>query len=844
MIGLSSLPVKISALVVISWSLSLTGCVISTPDTMKQNIPLAPADTLSTSGLQPQARPLPEALYRYDWTTDRIVGSHFKTQAFREAIRPVLSDPALEQQPKSANLSGGLSSEFAKNLPGSEGVDHLPSTPAVIGTNSYYLTASASSTNVFALNNSGHVLWQLSLHDNNGRFIGTSPALGDVGGINTLYALSSTGRLYAINANTGIVRGFVDITGEAFEYTSPWVIPSTVTGGLDNIYVAGSKEGRIYKYTFNGTSFTQIYNPKVVNSSNTGKFKASPVVTGVNRHIYIGSEEGRFYKLREDTGATVSNLDLKTLSRSEACQVRATAAVDAALDTAIVPCGSYVFKVRLTDASNTTHLSLAAQSPLLEIRELAGFKPTRVLGPNIHTRTMPQTTLEREPKPSEKDFTLSQRFGFKNGDFIRIITQTGYNTYGTIDTIDATGAVKIKEDQLFPIPSPSPDPFLLGGETVSVVNYSVRPTPLPSPDATPTPTPTPTALGADQVFQFKVGNPEGLSEGDALIFPTLPGSPIAVICSSSNPDCDKDSSGTNRHPGIEIALDENGELPTDANKIVYQINLPDPGGVLKAAVQAKLHTDKYVPFEKVMNRVMGSTNSTIEFELGNVAEFSPGQTIRITHRDGSLRGRYEYGVIDAVFTSSRRIRLVSPLTDAPQSGDRVEIIDPNTVAYGRVLPALHYSSGNILSAPVLRGNGQHVYVQHGNVVFELNYASDSTFREEAKYIVLQSARLNSSNLAFSAQSRAIPLVLSNDKLITVDSDPTGKTGIFLNRILLPLDFNSERLNDVFPISTPNALGLLPKRAETRPVQLGGGSDYIVIGGGNGIVYKLHKDMAW
>lgn len=846
MVGLRYLPIKSSVLVTFSLSLSLAvaGCVASTPDTVKQVVSLTPASI--TSGPQPQARPLPESLYRYDWTHDRIseASASFKTQAFRDAVRPSFSDPAPEQQSKSTTVSGGLSSEFAKNLPGSDGVDHLPNTPAIIGTNSYYLTASATSTNAFGLNSSGQVLWQLSLHENNGRFIGTSPALGDVGGVNTLYALSSTGRLYAINASTGIVRGFVDISEEEFEYTSPWVIPSSTTGSLDNIYVAGSKEGRIYKYTFNGTSFTQIYNPKVVSSSNTGKFKASPIVTGVNRHIYIGSEEGRFYKLREDTGATVSNLDLKTLTRSEACQVRATAAIDAALDTAIVPCGSYVFKVRLTDASSTTNLSLVAQSPLLEIRDLAGFKPMRVLGPNVSSRTMAQTTLERDPEPSETEFTLSQRFGFKNGDFIRIITQTGYNTYGTIDTIDEKGAVTIREDSLFPIPSPSPDPFLIGGETVSVVNYSVRPTPLPSPDATPTPTPTPTALGADQVFQFKVGNPEGLSEGDALVFPTLPGSPIATICSSSNPDCDKDSTGTNRHPGIEIALDENGELPTDTAKIVYQINLPDPGGTLQAAVQAKLHTDKYVPFEKVMNRVMGNTNSTIEFELGSVAEFNPGQTIRITHNNGSLRGRYEYGVIDTVSSSTRRIRLISPLTDAPSSGDRIEIIDPNPVAYGRVVPTQKYSSGNILSAPVLRGNGQHVYVQHGNVLFELDYANDSNFRDQAKYTVLQSARLDSSNLAFSAQSRAVPLVLSTDKLITVDSDPIGKTGIFLNRILLPLDFNNERLNDVFPISTPNALGFLPKRAETRPVQLGGGSDYIVIAGGNGIVYKLHKDMAW
>jgi hypothetical protein len=845
MVGLRYLPLKSSVLLAGTLSLVwlVTGCVTS------ESTRVSPLQTIQKTALQttvpqPQPRALPAQLYRYDWTSDRISSpASFQLQAFSDAVKPAFFEQAPEQQPRSAQASGGFANEFAKNLPGSDNTEALPNTPAFIGTNTFFLTASKSSVNAFGLNNAGQLLWQLNLHDNNGRFIGTSPALGDVNGINTLYAISNTGRLYAINAATGLVRGFVDITGEEFEYTSPWVIPSSVTGSGDNIYLAGSKEGRFYKYTFNGSFFTQIYNPRVVTGANTGKFKSSPVVTGLGRHIYIGSDEGRLYKLSETTGLSVSNLDLKTLSRSEACQIRAAVAVDQPMDAAIVPCGSYLFKVRLNDAT-ANQLSLASQSPLLELRELSAFKPTRVVGPNTFYRTPIQSVLEKDPPPTEKDFMLGQPFGFKEGDFLRIITRGGLSLYGTVDTIDDEGKVSLREEAIFPLPSPTPPSFLTGGESVSLANYSVRPTPLPSPDATPSPVPTPTAAGADPVAQFKIGSPDGLSEGDLLVFPSLPGSPVATICSSSNPACDKDASGTNRHPGIEIALDEDGEVPSDAAKIVYQINVPDPGGVLAAGVNNKLHTDKFVPFEKVLNRVVGSTNSTIEFELGSVADFNPGQLVRVTHANGSLKGRYEYGVIDSVFPATRRVRLVAPLIDAPATGERVDIVDANSAGYGRVLASRNYSSGNILSAPVLRGNGQHVYLQHGNLIFELNYADDIRFRDEAKYVALQAARLDAANMSLTALSRSIPLVLSNDKLVAVDADPAGKTGVFLNRILLPLDINAERLNDVFPISTPNALGLLSRRSEVRPVLLGGGSNFIIAGGGNGVVYKLHKDMAW
>ncbi|PIQ25810.1 hypothetical protein COW36_21965 [bacterium (Candidatus Blackallbacteria) CG17_big_fil_post_rev_8_21_14_2_50_48_46] len=827
----------------LSVSLAVAGCVASNPELLQQK-PLVPTSSVSqtVSGPLPQARPLPQSLYRYDWTTDRILGAQgFRTQAFVDSVKPAMSDPAIEQQVKEATSSGGLTSDFAKNLPGSDNSEYLPNTPVVIGTDAYYLTSSLSSTNVFALNDNGSKIWDLSLHDNGGRFIGTSAGLGAAGGVNTLYALSSTGRLYAINAATGLVRSFVDIIGEEFEFSSPFVI----SGATDNIYVAGSKQGRIYKYTFNGTSFTQSYSPKVVSSSNTGKFKASPVVTGAGKHIYIGSEEGKFYKIREDNGAIVSTLDLTTLPRSTGCQVSASVAVDATLDVGIVSCGSFLYKVRLNDASNTTNLSLAAQSPLLEIRELAAFKPSRVLGPNTVNRTLPSTNLLREPLPTDTTFSIDQRFGFKSGDFLRIITRDGLSLYGTLDQVTVEGAVTLKESKLFPLPSPTPNPAtLLGGESVSVVNLAVRPTPLPSPSATPSPTPSPTAAGADQVFQFKIGNPEGLAEGDSIIFTNLPNTPVATLCSSTNASCDKDATGTNRHKGIEVALDDDGKVVTDSSKFVYQLTVPDPGGTLKAAVQAKLHTDKFVPFEKITNRVMGVTNSTIDFELGSVAEFATGQIVRVTHNNTSLRGRFEYGVVASVDTTNRRIKLTSALTDAPGAGDKVDIMEPNTATYGRVLPTQAYSNGNILSSPVLRGNGQHVYLQHGNVLFELDYSSDTKFKEESNYLVLQAARIDQSNLSFTALSRSVPLVLSNDKLLTVDSDPSGKTGIFLNRALLPLNANLERLNDVFPISAPNAAGELPKRAETRPVPLGAASNFVVMGGGNGIVYKLHKDMAW
>ncbi len=845
-----------------STSLALLGCATNglPSSTTSGQAPLTgsgqqasqPTSSTSQATQSSQVAQSPQAgPYRYDWSSDRMgiapASSGFRTASFIDSIKPSLDLPAVDRQTRDASTSGGLINTFAKDLPGANDLAYVPNTPAVIGTNTFFLTGSSSSVNAFSLGSNGQMRWELNLHEN-GKFLGSSPAIGQAFS-NVIFAVTDTGRLYAINADSGLVISFVDIVEEEFQFSSPFV---SRDGGTDAVYVASYK-GRVYRYNFNGSSFTQAFNVRPVTSSNTGRFASSPLVTtngGASpRHIYVGSLEGKLYKLNAATGATISApLELNSALRSTGCQIMSTMAVDVNQDIGVIPCGSYLFKVRLNDASTTTAPALNAQSPLLEHKQLVTLKTTRVLGPNHNVRPQLTTTVLREPKPTGQSIKLEQNFGFKTGDFIRVESTTSGNIYTEIDTIPDDGALTVKGDGLYPVASPSPDPLLFGGELVHLANHVVRPPRVPEPQATPYPTPTPGPAGSDPVTRFPVGQPENLQAGDYLRFPTLdsntslPGIQpvVAQICSSTNTDCELTT--TTKYTGIERFVPGAAADGTGGQEDEAAFYVTVPGTALQTQIATEMANTRYVPFEKLTHQIVGTANSTQEFEIASIKDFKAGDTVRITHQDGNSRGRYEYGVIDTVFPATRRIRLIGSLLDAPVSGDNVDIIDSNNRAFGRVTSSLGYSNGNILSEPVLRGNGQHVYVQHGNTVYELNYGNDTSFKDSANYLILQAGRLEQNNTTLNALSRSRPMI-DTDKLLTVDSDPSGKTGIFMNRVLLPLSSTSERLNDLFPILAPNSLGQLPSRAETRPVQLGA-SGYVMFGGGNGVAYKLHKDIAW
>lgn len=855
----------------LSASLALLGCATNGVSSLSHVLPVAgnQQPTGSTAAQQPvtgSAQQTAETVrpYRYDWSSDRVFNGNsgeFRTASFVDSLKPSLELPPVARQAKDAATSGGLTNAFAKNLPGADTLPYVPgappsigsdeagSVPASFGDTTYFLTGSGSSTNAFALASNGQVQWELGLHDN-GKFDGTSVAGGQAANVNTLYAITDKGRLYAINATTGVVISFVEIPTDEFHKVSPFVVTQGITGGgsslVDRVFLTSDK-GRLYRYTFNGSTFSQDYNVKPVTSSNTGRFSSSAVVTVNNqgtadlsddtiKHVYAGSEEGKLYKFDPATGAVNGTpLELNAGLRSGGCQIMATMVVDLPGDVGIVPCGSYLFKIRLSDNSNS-NLGLAAQSPLLELRQLTTLTPMRVLGPNFVKRPQFETSILREPLPLKDSFKLEQPFGFQKGDFVRVQSTTLGNLYGEISTLSDAGLVTIKNTGLFPIASPSPDPILFGGEKVSLANNVVRPVAIPEGvTATPYPTPTPPPAGSDPVTRFQIGANDNLAEGDLIRFPTLPGAPVVPICSSTTAGCNLGTSGA-KFPGIQRFVPGTSE-----ERAVLIVTVPGVG--LQTLIDNEMAATRFVPFEKVTNQVFGTTNAALSFEMANIKDFKAGDTIRVTHQNGSANGRFEFGQISSVNTATRRITLLSPLASVPATGDTVEQVTPNDRVFGRVTSSLLTSNGNIISEPVLRGNGQEVYVQHGNSVFELNYASDSSFRDSANYLILQSGRLDASNRALTAQSRSRPLIVNSNKLMTVDTDPSGKTGIFLNRVLLPLSSTGDRLNDLFPVLEPNSLGQLSNRAETRPVLLST-TNFVMFGGGNGVAYKLHKDNAW
>lgn len=773
------------------------------------------------------------AITKSDWSSDRILSNvpGFKTQAFSDSLRPQLNLPALRATPKTPPNSNEFVNEFAKTI--SHDMDNgmpLPGSPAYITATdtAYFLTGSETLSNFYGLSSAGDVRWQLSLHDNNGKFVGTSPANGSAGGLNVLYVANDVGRLYAVNADTGIVISFIDASSDGFEYTSPFVI----AGATDNIYLA-SKKGKVYKYTFNGSAFTSVYSTAVL-SGNLGKFSSSPLVTGLTKSIYVGSDEGKFYKLEEGNNATTrSTLELNTLTRSERCQIKGTPAIDSSADVAIVPCGAYLFKVRLNDASTSTNMAFAAQSPLLELKTPQVFKTPRVTGPNHFYRPIPITRIKAsgETKPSEKDFAVEQPFGFGSGDYVQVtFNRTGASAFESIDKIDKDKITLL--DKMVPLPSPSPDPFFSNLDVVTTSNLVARKSPAPIPSTTPTPAPV---NGGDPVTQFTVGSAKDLKEGDILYFPSLPvGSQVYNICSSTNTNCENDlvASPTTKYAGIAIV---------DLKKGLTTITVE--GATLAPLLHARLATNSIVPFERLKNHVIGTANTNSVFQVADITGFQAGNLIRLTHQSGSSLGRYEYAIIGSIAGNTITLSASTPLLNTPATADVVDIMEQSTALFGRVLPVDAYSGANILSSPVLRGNSQHVYVQHNNLIFELDYSDDNNFRNTANYLVLQSGRLEGANRPLADASRSTPVIVDGNKLLALDTSPTGTTGIYINRVRLPLSTTVDKLNDTFAVALPNAQGGLPSRAETRPVQLGT-SAFVLFSGGNGVVYKLHKDITW
>ena len=587
----------------LSASIALLGCVNNNLSSAPQKLSFPNEQQSGAAGSEDSSSqaqlPVATGEYRADWTQDRIVGSSgFRTASFTDSIRPDLTLDSPNSQIKSPQNSQGFENSFAKDLPGADQLESLPNTPVVIGQNAFFLTNSASSTNFFGLQDNGQIKWQLSLHDN-GRFKGSSPAVGKAFP-NTLFAITETGRLYAVDANTGLVINFIDIPEEEFQFSSPWVMQNGVAAS-DHVFLSSYK-GQVYRFSFNGSSFTQDLKVKPVTSALSGKFSTSPIVTTNN--VYVGSEEGKLYKLKRSDLTTVSTLDLSTTVRSEGCQTRAELVIDSNQDIGIVPCGSYLYKVRLNDASTTVGLSLAAQSSLLELDRLITLDQPEILGPNHANRPQLETSLLREPLPDRASFKIEQKFGFKEKDFIRVDAADG-TLYGEIDTLSDGSTVTLKGTGLYPLASPSPSPLLIGAETLALANLVVRPTPTPVPNATATPTPTP--VGADPVTQFIIGNPEGLQAGDFIRFPTLTGSPVVQICSSTNTLCDQ--SATTKYEGLSLVKFQETDA---ADALVTQVTVPGAG--LQAQIQAALALkSRFVPIEKMQNHVVGgAVNSTLE----------------------------------------------------------------------------------------------------------------------------------------------------------------------------------------------------------------------------------------
>lgn len=811
-------------------SVNTTGTMPDLPDSVPRIVNTVQQNSGSTANNNISSE---QVKVRFDWSTDRVKTSNksFKTQAFTDSIKATLDVPSVATSLRQGTNNAGFVNEFAKVSSSEDNSLVIPNVPAVSGTTTIMLTSSSSASNVFALNNLGDLIWQNSLHDNGGKFLGSSPSLGKQF-TNSFYAISDQGRLYAINISTGIVQGFID-TSDTFAHASPLVIQDT-PNNVDRVFV-GSQSGKVYQYRFNGSAFLESTAGGVdwtvhpsAGTTGLGKISSSILTSPNSNYLYVGSEDGKFYRLDRSTGTaaqrettlTSTNVTFTTQSRSTLCRVKATPVLDIPLDVGVVSCGGYLYRVKLNDLT-ASGMSITAQSPLLELSGLKLFKEIKRQGPNHDVRPKVHTFTKGDPEPKIKDFEVEVPFGFKTGDFVHVRSKRDEDLYGELDKVDKQ-KFTFKEE-LFPLPSPSPSPFFTGGEKVTLANDTVRPSPVPV-----LVTPTVAVPVGDTVSSFTAGNIDELSTGDWLHFPSLPGAPLVRICTATDTNCDNNGGGA-AYAGIDTGT-----------KVVTVGH-----ATLATLMNTEITNGNMIPFVKMRNQVVGPTVTTTQFNLADASGIKTNDVVRIVHQNGNDRGLYEYAIVQSV--NSGLVTLTSNLRDLPAMGDRLEVVNNDTGVYGRVFPSLNTFSSDIVSSPVLGGGGsQFVYLAHGNVLYELDYTSVDNFKSSATYSVLQAGRLDQENVSLTDASRSTPFTYLGAnglrKLVVLDSDPIGKTGIYANRYYLPLSNTMEKLNDVFPINAPNGPGHMPRRAETRPILFD--TSFVTFGGGNGIVYKLHKDKVW
>ena len=106
-----------------------------------------------------------------------------------------------------------------------------------------------------------------------------------------------------------------------------------------------------------------------------------------------------------------------------------------------------------------------------------------------------------------------------------------------------------------------------------------------------------------------------------------------------------------------------------------------------------------------------------------------------------------------------------------------------------------YPTGNISSSPIVNGNT--TYISNGNVVFELDYSSNDTFKGKANYCLSASSRLdeNSGNLTPYGRNN-INLTTSNGvtKVAMLDSNPKLNSTPYINFFSTPFSSDKDSLS--------------------------------------------------